>query len=208
MVACLSSLKRLESLWLQIRSSDQPSPHPHARAVLPSLTKFTFFKGKSKSLEDFVARIDTPCSADSTCPLNLSVVIFDIPHLRQFIVRARGLEPCRAARVTFDSYDSCSIVLEFPPHVSRLHIARIDLQEISMALVCGQLSPLFSVSFTTIRGLYVSKSLLLPVATALQGLIGERATEVLPNLRSLFLWSIPTFQPIAIHSWKGKGAET
>jgi hypothetical protein len=41
--------------------------------------------------------------------------------------------------------------------------------------------------FTAIRSLHVCRSLVPFIATALQGLIGERATDVLPNLRNLFL---------------------
>jgi hypothetical protein len=122
-----------------------------------------------------------------------------------------------------------------------------------MALVCGRLSPLFSLVerldlvvrhspagprledgikstvvlelfqlFATIQGLYVSESLVQLIAPALQELIGEKATEVLPNLRNLFLGgpvipgsvqeAIQPFvdarrlsgQPIAIHRWEEK----
>jgi hypothetical protein len=75
--------------------------------------------------------------------------------------------------------------------------------------------------FTAIRGLYVSKSFIPLIATALQELIGERATEVLPNLRDLFFGGsvIPiavqeamrpfvdarrlSGQPVAVHHWEG-----
>jgi hypothetical protein len=84
-----------------------------------------------------------------------------------------------------------------------------------MALLCGQLSPFFSSierfrlnwddipqgiddmvstqflevfqSFTAIRSLYVSRTLVPFIAPALKELIGESATEVLPNLRDLSL---------------------
>jgi hypothetical protein len=45
-------------------------------------------------------------------------------------------------------------------------------------------------SFTAIRSLYVSKTLVPFIAPALQELIGESATEVLPNLRDLSLGGI------------------
>jgi hypothetical protein len=98
----------------------------------------------SEYLEDFVARIDTPVLSRLYVSLDLSGdLVFDIPHLRQFIGRARGLKPSKAARVSFDSW---SIRLEFPPWFENWASCgdRIDLEISSMALVCGQLSPFFS----------------------------------------------------------------
>jgi hypothetical protein len=75
--------------------------------------------------------------------------------------------------------------------------------------------------FTAIRFLFVSKSLVPLIVSALQELIGESATEVLPNLRYLFLGRsaesgsiqevIQPFisarrlsdQPVAVRHWKG-----
>jgi hypothetical protein len=256
MVACLSSLKRLESLQLETSEyPNQPSPPPQARAVLPALAKFSF-QGVNKYLEDFTARIETPVL--SQLYVSMSLVrhhVFDIPHLRQFIRRARGLEPFRAARVLFESADSWSILLEFPPHGSTLQIERTDLSRLpEMYEVCDQLSPLISHverleflrryslyaprgvdfvmdstliptlfrSFTAIQGLYVTKTLVEHITSALQEPIraGERATGVLPNLRDFFLGgpvnmseydreAIQPFvdarrlsgRPIAIHHW-------
>ncbi|KAI0285569.1 hypothetical protein BC826DRAFT_118033 [Russula brevipes] len=94
MVACLSSLKRLKSLslefeWFRYRPDRQSSP-PQARAIFPALAKFTF-RGKSVYLGDFVARIDTPMLTRFDLSLS-SDLVFGIPHLRQFIGRARGLK--------------------------------------------------------------------------------------------------------------------
>jgi hypothetical protein len=93
----------------------------------------------------------------------------------------------------------------------------IDWQVDSMAVVCDQLSPFcslierlnFTVTYSPseareddiestqflelfrriyrIRSLRVSECLVPLIATALQDIIGPRATEVLPNLRDLFL---------------------
>jgi hypothetical protein len=213
MVACLSSLKRLELLRLGLPV--QPSPPPQARVVLPAPAESSF-EGTIKYLEDFVVRIDTPMLSRLYTAL-VGDPIFDIPHLRQFIGRARRLKPSKAARVSFDPR---SILLEFPAGGSTLRIVRhrMDWEIASVALVCGQLSPFFSVverldlavtyfpfklrgingtEFTLFlelfrplpatQGLYVSKSFVPLIAPPLQELIGERATEVLPNLRDLFL---------------------
>ena len=44
---------------------------------------------------------------------------------------------------------------------------------------------------TSVKNLYISKELVLRIAPALQELVGERVTEVLPVLRTLFLESLP-----------------
>jgi len=76
--------------------------------------------------------------------------------------------------------------------------------------------------FTAIRSLYVSKTLVPFIASALQELIGESATEVLPNLDNLFLGrsaisgsiqeDIQPFiearrlsgRPVTVHHWEGQ----
>jgi hypothetical protein len=78
--------------------------------------------------------------------------------------------------------------------------------------------------FTAIWSLHVCRSLVPFIATALKGLIGERATDVLPNLRNLFLGGFEIFgtvqgaiqpfvtarrlsgQPVVVHRWQGPTA--
>jgi len=217
-IARLSSLKRLELLRLGIEPPqfhlDESSSPPEERAVLPALAEFSF-EGMSDYLEDLVARIDTPVLSRVYAEFSEDLV-FDIPHFTQFIGRARGFKLSKAPRVLFRSQ---SIVLEFSPS-STLTIVRhrTDWEISSIALICNQLSPFFSLvkrldlvvtyspfqlrgidstestlmlelfrPFSAIQGLYVSSSLVPLIAPALQEFIGERATEVLPNLRDLFL---------------------
>jgi hypothetical protein len=67
MVACLSTMSRLEELELEFqayqsrpdRTPASRSPLPLKRTVLPALTSLSF-KGTSEYSEDFVARIDAP----------------------------------------------------------------------------------------------------------------------------------------------------
>jgi hypothetical protein len=106
MVACLSSLTRLESLSFGFQSRlsrpYQPSPPPETRVVLPALTDLTF-QGMAHYLNDFLARIDTPVlskfSMFSMSPI--LDLVSDVPHLTQFIDRAKGLKPYKVARVAF-----------------------------------------------------------------------------------------------------------
>jgi hypothetical protein len=256
MVACLSSLNRLERFDLGFQSPrsrpDQPSPPPQTRVVLPALS-YLKFSGMVDYSEHLFARIDTPV-------LNLLYMrffmdfVFDIPHLKQLIGRAKRLNPPKAAELWFDPRN-ITLGLE---RGSRLNVRceRIDWQLDSMARVCDQLSPLFSSierldltwdsmssgpqaepqgkddmeptqfleifqPFTAIRSLYVSKTLVPFIARALQELIGESTTEVLPNLRDLSLGGaamsgsiqedIQPFiearrlsgRPVAVHHWGG-----
>jgi hypothetical protein len=219
MVACLSSLNKLESLSLGFRSrrslSNRPSP-PQSRVVLPALIRLAF-KGMSEYSEDLVAHIDTPVLNR----LHMTFFpnsVFDVRHLKEFIGRTKGLEPSKAAELRISSR---SILFDLQQsHTSSfvlgVRCTRFDWEVSSLALLCGQVSHLFSFVerldlrfigdgpitegvampnqfleifrlFTATRSLYVPESLGPLIAPALQELIGERATEVLPNLRDLFL---------------------
>jgi hypothetical protein len=216
MVACLSPLNKLESLLLGFRSRlsdpDQPSPPPQSRVVLPALVKLAF-EGTSKYSEELVAHIDTPVlnQLDMTFFPNPT---FDVLRLKEFICRAKGLKPSKAASMRIFS-SSIHLNLQQPDSSSLgVRYDGIEWQVSSLALLCGQVSHLFSLVerldlpsecppgngvmvstqfleifrlFTATRSLYVPESLGPLIASALRELIGERATEVLPNLRDLFL---------------------
>jgi hypothetical protein len=119
MVACLSSLKRLESLWLVTEVTEsprsrpnQPSRPPRARAVLPkvfpALAKFSF-EGMSRYLEDFVARIDTPVLSRLHVSLGVNGnPARGIPHLAQFIDAQHGSSRPREPEWCFIQHSSNS----------------------------------------------------------------------------------------------------
>ncbi|KAI0288619.1 hypothetical protein BC826DRAFT_677912 [Russula brevipes] len=153
MAACLSSLNRLECLHLRFKSPqprpDQPSPPPRTRVVLPVLTTL-IFKGMTDYSEDFLARIDTPVLDQLFMTFFLDLG-FDVPHLKEFIGRANRLKLPKEASVVFASR---SIALQLDRHRHRQHRSSLDIldprcdrigwQVDSMALLCGQLSPFFS----------------------------------------------------------------
>jgi len=94
-VACLSTLPRLEILCLGFESPRSRPNHESrrlsspTRSVLPALIKLQF-TGVSEYLEDLVARIDSPLL---NC-LEISLfhqLIFDTPQLTQFISRTPTL---------------------------------------------------------------------------------------------------------------------
>jgi len=84
MVACLSSLNKLETLSLEFQSRlscpDQPSPPPQSRVVLPALIRLVFY-GMSKYSEDLVAHIDTPVLNQLHVTFFRNP-IFDLRHLK------------------------------------------------------------------------------------------------------------------------------
>jgi hypothetical protein len=148
MVACLSSLNRLESFKLGFESPrsrpDQPSPPPLTRVVLPTLNQLTFI-GMSDYSEDFLARIDTPILNILYMEFFMDLV-FDVPHFKQFIGRANGLNQYKAANLLFYS-QFILLLIDQPSGLLlriRCNINRIDWQLDSMGRVCDQLSPFFS----------------------------------------------------------------
>ncbi|KAI0302751.1 hypothetical protein BC826DRAFT_1101598 [Russula brevipes] len=257
MVACLSSLNRLQTLSFGFQyqfRNDQPSPPPQTRAVFPALTDLTF-EGMTGYLDDFLSRIDTPVLNKFSMSLTLNFDI-DAQHLRQFIGRATGLKPYKVARVAF-TIESIQLELTGPLPLSlEMNCDMIDLEVDGMSLICGQLSPFLSLverleltenywltlseeeydplssrflelfePFTAIRSLYVSEGLIPLIVLALQQLTGERATEVLPSLRDLFMEgsekpravqeAMQPFltprrlsgQPVAVHHQEGSTAD-
>jgi hypothetical protein len=212
-VTCLAALPNLKQLFIthclfyKCLDLDQ-SPSP-TRVVLPSLTSF-YFHGTSGSLEDFVAQIDAPVLR--TLSITLDGIIH-IPQLLRFIIRAETLRP--PIRVIF-SFEEWGFRLKLMPS-DGVEFATRDRnssdQFITMGSLCSALSPLLSHverldlqcnppsqgfgiplfwkrlfrTFTSVQSLYVSKKVWPRVGPELQALIGERAAESLPELRTLFL---------------------
>jgi len=122
----------------------------------------------------------------------------------------------------------CSHLSPFFSHIERLDLvpgpsySHFDPQSENSALATEptQFLELFR-PFAAIQSLYVSERLVPFVIPALRERIGERSTEVLPNLRDLFLGGYvksgsvqdaiqsllaaqrPSSQPIAFHHWGG-----
>ena len=148
MATCLATLPNLRYLYIGFQSPRSPPNRiglpPPTRAVLPELITFAF-KGVSEYLEDLVARIDTPKLDWLRIELFMDLM-FNIPQLSKFIVRAEGTQSLYSAEIAFSS---SAIEITFG-HV-KLEIIRRwpiyrepDRQASSMAQVCSQLSPLLS----------------------------------------------------------------
>jgi len=252
MVRGLSTLTRLETLWLGFKSPlsrpvrESRRPHPLTRLALPALTCFRF-KGVSEYMEDLVSRIDAPL-LDRLVIRFFHQLIFDTPQLAQFVARTPNIQPPVEARIEFSDRD-----VEVSSLSRRLVIncRQSDWQLSSLAQVCGSSFPIPAVErlyicededdrprwqddiedsqwlevlhpFTALRDLHISREFLPHIAPAFQELSGERVTEVLPALQSLFLEelhpsgtvheAIEKFvaarklagYPIAVSHWDGK----
>ncbi|KAH9970259.1 hypothetical protein BJV74DRAFT_990568 [Russula compacta] len=211
MATCLATLPSLKLFEIGFRS-----PRSRPRAVLPALTRFVF-NGVSEHLEGLVARIDTPKLNRLKIHLFLDLLFNNPqPHkfiartewtrpLNQATVTFFSSDIVLTLATPSDTVD-LMIICKGP-----------DRQASSMAHVCSQLSPLLSHVeqldirehppgyarqgngidptlwlelfdlFPAVEHLHIYEELRPLVARALQELIREGATEVLPTLRSLFL---------------------
>ena len=162
-VACLSPLTQLKRLILEFESpQSRPDPEhrhppPLTRAVLPALTYFKF-KGVSEYLEDLVARIDTPLLHSLAITL-FHQLIFDTPHISQFLSRTPNIQPLNDARVVFEDR-AVRVTL---PLTSR----NFADETLSLGVSCGesewqlsslaQICTLSSLQFSTVEDLYISE---------------------------------------------------
>ncbi|KAI0298748.1 hypothetical protein B0F90DRAFT_1926377 [Multifurca ochricompacta] len=153
MANCLSMLPKLKSLTITfkrlIHFPDQRRPSPLPRAVLPTLTTFSF-KGNSEYLEDFVFRIDAPLLVSLRLRF-FDQPMIDIRQLSQFIRHTEIFGSVIQARLYFgrDPY------IRFRPTNNemmgskhrtwlscRIACNSTDEPLLSMAQICNQLSPI------------------------------------------------------------------
>ena len=112
MVAILSGLIRLKTLYLRFHHVETPqfwthgaSQRPPAlpRVVLPALTNFAI-SGYSRYLEDIVSRIDAPL--DRINVTFFEEFEFDIPLFRDFLGRTKILNAPHRADISYSSCES------------------------------------------------------------------------------------------------------
>jgi len=215
-LAPLSNLKTLLIGFSSPRSRpNQLIRPPLPRVELPALTDLSL-RGVSEYLEDLISRIDTPALdfVDIRFFMDLD---FHIPQLIQFIARVERFKQPHRAEVFFgDTAIEINVRGQATLYLG-IRCQRLDYQVSSVAQVCRELSPYLSFvekldmmpfpgelpplqndmdsmqwleifhSFIGVQSLRVRKELVPLVAPALQGLTGDRATEVLPVLRNLYL---------------------
>ncbi len=106
MVACLSTLPRLETFIIEFQSAtsrpDRIRPPPITRTVLPALTYFEFH-GASEYLDDLVGRIDSPQLNRIHVDYLNQFVDFQVTQLSRFVDRSIGpkLTLLRHGQITF-----------------------------------------------------------------------------------------------------------
>jgi hypothetical protein len=102
-IPCLSTLVRLESLWLDFQYPRSRAhradrhPPPLTRVVFPSLTLLRFH-GNMDYMEDILSQIETPMLIKSYFYV-FNQLVFDTPILGCFIRRMEIFMTCHAARV-------------------------------------------------------------------------------------------------------------
>ena len=149
MVDLLSILTRLKTLhlifefpqfWIHEASERPPM---FALVVLPDLTNFNF-SGDGEYLENIVSRIDAPLQCIS---VTFDELVFDVPHLRDFIGRTNILDAPHRADTSF-SYPDARLSLfqrkgdvEFKVLNLEILCDISDLQVSSLAQACSWLLP-------------------------------------------------------------------
>ena len=145
LATCLSVLTKLKKLVIRFESPQSrpdrktrcPHPHPQTRTLLPVLTQLEF-KGVDEYLEDLVARIDAPVLGKLDIVF-FHQLMFNTPHLAQFISRTPKLKTHDGAHVFFYTE---SVLVSFPQTFSgSLNLAILcsqsDWQLSSLAQVCS-----------------------------------------------------------------------
>ena len=185
------------------------------RSILPALRRLNF-KGATEYLEELVTRIDTP-QLNFLDIIFFNQIDFDYPRLAQFINRTPTLRTRDDAQVRFNDHSACvglpawSRTLEVA-----ILCGEPDWQLSSIEQVCNSLPPVstvedlyiehrnwklvwkddaientlwlqFLLPFAAVKNLYLSKQSAPGIAATLDELVGDRITEVLPNLQSIFV---------------------
>ena len=176
----------------------------------------------SEYIEDFVSRIDVPL-LDMVNIDFFDEPMFNVPRLHNFLAHIEKFKAhCRGA-VTFWGY-AIEFQLELG-FLSFAILCDTVAQQLSfMAQLCGSSLPLpsalkrldiheglpvlgrqdtlgdpqwldFLHSFTGLRDLHLGKRIAIHYAYALQELVGERVTEVLPALQNLFIEGLESLEP-------------
>ena len=216
LISLLSSLESLVLEFESPQSRpdlETRRPPPSKLYVIPVLTSL-YFKGVTEYLEDLVTGIDAPQLNRIFITL-FNQIDFDTPRLAQFIDRTPNLAK-RDATIQFND-DSTSVELLSGSITIQILCREPDWQVSSIEQVCNpSLHPLSTVEdlyivhdylelvwkddaienalwsrlllrFTAVKNLYLSEEFAPGVTAALQEFVGDRITEVFPNLQNIFV---------------------
>jgi hypothetical protein len=125
----LAVMANLESLSIDFDSPlSRPNrvsrlPPPPTRTALPALTRFEF-KGVSEYLEVLMARIDAPLLDDLSMTF-FHQLVFDIPHVAQFMRRTTRFQTLNEAGVEFSDF---GVRVESLPPTRTFHLPKSGLK--------------------------------------------------------------------------------
>ena len=215
-LAVLTSLRALHVEFESPRSLPDRRLHQRTRVLLPVLT-YLQLKGIGEYMEDLVARIDAPL-LDQLIITFFYQLIFDSPQLIQFMSRTPKFKAHNEALVVFTSYNVSLTLPHTSDAMLQMGILcnQSDRQLSSLAQVCSSSIPRALMStierlrienesnwqdnsensqwlelfrpFTAVKYLSVFSNFMPHIAPALKELVGERVTEVLPALQTLYLY--------------------
>jgi hypothetical protein len=197
---------------------------PQTCTLLPALTELQFF-GFGGYLDDLVAQIDAPLLNKLTIALfhqpifdipQLTHFIGRTPKLKTQD-KARVVFSNWSISVTFplicDGTLQLKIICGLPDlqisslaRICRSSVIRAHIRTVEHLYIFQDGSPRqgniessqwleLIRPFTAVKGLYISRELVPRIAPALRELVGERVTEVLPALQTLFLEKIFLWTP-------------
>ena len=202
-------------------------PPTSKHAIFPTLARFEF-KGESEYLEDFLARIDAAPQLDclEIGFFNQPSGIFHTSHLSQFINSVPRLQTLIEARViAFGSQIWVTVPSSTPTlghKVLGMEIIILNSRSQSSSLqqLCTSSLPLFPIlehlylrppifwqnekwldvlhPFTAVKNLYISRKSALRIVPALQWLVRDGVTKVLPALQNLFLEELRPIEPVQL----------
>ena len=211
----LTSLKSLHLEFKSPRPRPRGRPPPQTRSVLPALAYFSF-RGVSEYLEDLVARIDAPLLGELYITFFYQLKL-DIPQLVRFMNRTPNLKTHNKAQLTFfnDSAQAqfgptkqfsmrtkckpsdwqlsfleqvCNSSLSLIPSLECLYICEgIDSRSGWQEDIEGSQWLELLHGFMTVKSVYLSEGVVPRIVPALQELIEQNQTEVLPALKGLYL---------------------
>ena len=194
---------------------DRERRHPSrsTRTALPALT-YLRFQGVCKYSEELMAQIDAPLLDTIYTTFHQSV--FNIPELAKFMRRTTRFQAFNEAHVEF-CYKKIIVQSHPPTQFGKVSGLKITCKDVdggpsSLAQILISLFPSIYVveylyiygsgylgwiddiqwleifhPFTAVRKLYISQKFAAYITPALQELVRERVTDVLPALECLFL---------------------
>ena len=250
-LSALTRLERLVIGFRSSQSPPhQKNRRQQTRALFPVLAEF-WFEGVGEYLEDLVARIDTPLLDNFTITFSCLPIFDTPQLNQFIIRTSKFKTHNEARVVLADDDIQVKLPQSDGALCLRILCDRQDLQLSYLVQVCSSFFPQAFMTavehlyilrdtfwcwtediennrwlelfypFTAVKVLYISREFVPHVTLALQELVGERVTEVLPVLQGLFLEDTPppgvqeaigrfiasrqlVGRPIAVFRWKRK----